>query len=193
MNEQILFSLEAILIDFFAMYGYSTILCLVLSMFIKNDFLKKFDLRTTRFIYFIGIVYFLLWIVNTIIEINIVDEETKNYLLKRLLGEYWVFFWLQSLLILFITQLLRSKTVQKNIFLRLLFSFLFIVSIERIIIVVTAFHRDYLPSSWTMSSSIYSSNFLAESAMRFFMFLLFIGIFTVIRQKINEYKNKKTK
>lgn len=167
-------------------------MCLVLSIFIKNDFLKQFDLKSTRFISFIGIVYFLLWIINTIIEINIADEETKTYLLKRLFGDYWFFFWLQPLLRLFITQSLKLKTVQKNIFLRLVFSFLLIVSIEKIMIVVIAFHRDYLPSSWTMSSDVYSSNFLAESAIRIFMFLLFIGIFTFIRQKIKQWKIKKT-
>ncbi|TPG37864.1 hypothetical protein EAH81_18225 [Flavobacterium pectinovorum] len=110
-------------------------------------------------------------------------------------GKYWFSFWLQPLLWILISQLLRFKFIRKNILLRLLFSILFIFSIEKLVIIFTSFHRDCLPSSWTMNNdlSIYPSNLLLELLMKITVFLLFVGIFFLINQKINNYKIAKIK
>lgn len=188
MIERLLFSLDFILLDFFSEYGLVTILCLILSIFIKNPFLQKINDESDRFISFIGIVYLIVWLLATIIELNISDQENKNFLLNRMFGKYWFGFWLQPLLWFSISQLLRIKAIRKNILIKLIFSFFFILSIEKIVIIFTSFHRDYLPSSWTMTSNIYSSNTFLEILMKLFVFLLSVGIFKMIQKKVNNWK-----
>lgn len=194
MIERILFNFELILVDFFTAYGLTTILFLILSIFIKKHFLKKADDHSNHFISFIGIVYLIVWIIATIVELYMREEQEKNDLLHRMFGKYWLGFWLQPLLWFSITQLLRFKTIRKNIFCRLIFSTLLILSLERIVIISTSLHRDYLPSSWTMynDSGIYPSNIFLEIIMKVSIYLLFVELFAVISKKINEWKTRKT-
>jgi len=192
MSERIIFTFEIILIDFFTAYGLITILYLILSIFTKNQLIKQVDEQSNRSISFVGIIYLIVWMIATITDLNSIDEESKASLLNRMFGEYWFTVWLQPFLWFSITQLLRFKVIRKNILLRLVFSILLILSIERIVIIITSFHRDYLPSSWSMYSSIYPSNIFIELPMRISFFLVFVGFFVFINRKINEWKIKKT-
>ncbi|WP_444647690.1 hypothetical protein ACSLMO_12615 [Flavobacterium columnare] len=94
------------------------------------------------------------------------------------------------------TQLLRFPIVQKNVFIPLVSSIFLMLSIERMVIIITIFHRDYLPSSWTMYSGdfdIYPSNYLLALLLKIMVFLVFVGIFSVITTKLKEIKkNGKT-
>jgi hypothetical protein len=121
------------------------------------------------------------------------EEQGKNDLLHRMFGKYWLGFWLQPLLWFSITQLLRFETIRKNIFCRLIFSILIILSLERIVIISTSLHRDYLPSSWTIynDSGLYPSNIFLEIIMKVSIYLLFVELFAVISKKINEWKTRK--
>ncbi|MFK7050986.1 hypothetical protein V3Q77_13990 [Flavobacterium davisii] len=63
------------------------------------------------------------------------------------------------------------------------------------VIIITSFHRDYLPSSWTMYSDLdfYPSNYFLALLLKIMVFLVFVGIFSVITTKLKEIKkNSKT-
>lgn len=192
MIEEIFFTLQIIQIDFFISFGLFTILYLFFSIFIKNSTIKKIDEESSQFISFIGIIYLIVWITGLFIQLNILNEEDKTSLLNRMFGKYWFGYWIQPLLWISITQLLRIKAIRKNIILRILFSILLILSIERIIIIITSFHRDYLPSSWTMYSDfqLYPSNIMLSLLLKIILFLTFVGIFHLINKKIKSFKNK---
>lgn len=192
MIEEIFFTLQVIQIDFFISFGLFTILYLFFSIFIKNSTIKKIDEESSQFISFIGIIYLIVWITGIFIQLNILNEEDKTSLLNRMFGKYWFGYWVQPLLWISITQLLRIKAIRKNIILRILFSILLILSIERIIIIITSFHRDYLPSSWTMYSDfqLYPSNIMLSLLLKIILFLTFVGIFHLINKKIKSFKNK---
>ncbi|CAM4036556.1 hypothetical protein ACFFVF_18375 [Flavobacterium jumunjinense] len=113
-------------------------------------------------------------------------------MLNRMFGKYWFGFWLQPIVWFLITQLLRIKRVAKNVFLRIIFSFLLIISFEKYVIIITSFHRDYLPSTWTMYNDleIYPSNLFLALLVKIIMFLLFVGIYYSIT---NKFKKKKCK
>ncbi|PIF31137.1 hypothetical protein CLU81_1617 [Flavobacterium sp. 9] len=195
MTERIIFTLQVIQIDFFTAFGLFTILYFLTSIFTKNQFIKNVDEESNRFISFIGILYLIIWSVGLFVELNILNAEEKSQLLNQMFGKYWFSFWLQPLLWILISQLLRFKFIRKSILLRLLFSILFIFSIEKLVIIFTSFHRDYLPSSWTINNDlgIYPSNLLLELLMKITVFFLFVGIFFLINQKINNYKIAKIK
>lgn len=195
MTEKIIFTLEIIQVDFFSAFGLVTILYFFVLLFTKNQFIKEIDNQSTSFISFIGIIYLIVWTIATIVELNSQNEEGKAFLLSRMFGRYWIGFWLQPILWILMSQLLRLKRIRQNILLRLIFSVLFIFSIERMVIIFTSFHRDYLPSSWTMQNDlgIYPSNLILELLMKITIFLLLVGIFFLINQKINNYKIAKIK
>ena len=190
MIEDITFTLQLIQIDFFTAFGLFTLLYFISSIFIKAPFLKNIDEESNRFISFIGILYLVLWIIGMFIALYTLNQEEKNNFLQRIFGKYWLGFWIQPLLWVLITQLLRFKSIRKNIFLRVLFSVLLILSIERMIIISTSLQRDYLPSSWTMYQEfgIYPSNLMLALFLKILVFLLFTGIFYLTNKKIKSFK-----
>lgn len=190
MIEEIIFTLQLIQIDFFTAFGLFTFLYFISSIFIKNPILKIIDEESNRFISLVGILYLILWIIGIFVELNILNHEDKAELLNRMFGKYWFGFWIQPLLWVLITQLLRFQTIRKSFLLRALFSVLLIISIERMIIVTTAFHRDYLPSFWTMYNEIgiYPSNLVLSLFLKIIVFLVFVGIFYSINNKLKSQK-----
>lgn len=186
MKENIILFLQIITVDFFTAFGLYSLLFLFLSIFTKKTFLYKLDKEAKNYISFVGIVYFIVWIVGIFIFYRESNAEEQNSMLNRMFGKYWVGFWVQPILWFSITQLLRIKRIWKNILLRIIFSFLLIISIEKYIIIITTFHRDYLPSSWTMHNDlgIYPSNFLLAVLLKLIMFLLFVGIYYLIISRL---------
>lgn len=190
MTKELFFTLHAIQIDFFTAFGLYTLLYFMLSIFTKNPVLKKIDEKANAFISFVGILYLLIWITGILVELNSLNQADRNEFIHRMFGKYWFGYWVQPLLWVLLTQLLRFQIIQKNVFIRLLFSIFLVLSIERMIIIITAFHRDYLPSSWTMYSDldIYPSNYILALFLKIFIFLVFVGIFSLVTGKLKGVK-----
>jgi len=106
-------------------------------------------------------------------------------------GKYWFGYWVQPLLWVSLTQLLRIKTIRKNVLLRILFSFLLIFSIEKYVIMMVAFHRDYLPSSWTMYNDLSISIKLFSDAFSENNNVLIICWNILFDKKQNKNSNRK--
>lgn len=192
MTEELFFTLQAIQIDFFTAFGLYTFLYFFLSIFIKNPILKKIDTKTNAFISFVGIVYLLVWITGILVELNNLNQADRNELIHRMFGKYWFGYWVQPILWVLLTQLLRFQIIQKKFFIRILFSIFLILSIEQMVIIITAFHRDYLPSSWTMYNDldIYPSNYILALFLKVFVFLVFVGIFSMLTKQLKYLKMK---
>ncbi len=142
MKENIILLLQIVTVDFFTAFGLYSLLFLIISILTKNSILYKVDEEASNFISFVGVIYFTIWIIGIFVFYFESNAEEQNLLLNRLFGKYWFGIWAQSILWFLITQLLRIKRVYKNIFLRILFSFILMVSIERFVIFITSFHRE---------------------------------------------------
>jgi hypothetical protein len=190
MKENLILLLQIITVDFFTGFGLYSLLFLFISIFTKKALLFKVDEEAKKFISFIGIIYFIIWIIGTIVFYTESNIEEQNSMLNRMFGKYWIGFWVQPILWFLITQLLRIKKIWKNVLLRILFSVLLIISIEKCIVIITSFHRDYLPSSWRMYNDlgIYPSNFFFALLVKIIMFLLFVWIFYLFKSKILKTK-----
>ncbi|MCP2028619.1 molybdopterin-containing oxidoreductase family membrane subunit [Flavobacterium sp. HSC-32F16] len=186
MIDNIRLLLQIITVDFFIAFGLYTILYLLISIFIKSPKLSKIDEEVVHFISSAGVVYFLVWIIGLCIFYVESNLEEQISMTNRMFGKYWVGFWLQPILWFVVTQLLRLKKVSKNIFFRVIFSFILIISIERFVIIVISFHGDYLPSFWTMYNDldIYPSNYLLALLMKIIFFLLCVGIYYLVKNQI---------
>lgn len=186
MKENILLILQILIVDFFIAFGLYSILFLLVSIFAKNAFLYKIDEESKKLISFLGIVYLVVWFIGIFVFYLESNTVEKNSMLNRMFGKYWFGFWLQPLLWFTITQFLRIKRVSKNVFLRIIFSVFLIISIERYVIIITSLDRDYLPSSWTMFNDlgIYPTDFFLALLVKMIMFLLFVGIYYVIKNQL---------
>lgn len=192
MIENIVFTLTLINQDFFISFGIYTLIYLLVSIFNKNDKICFVDEQSTKFISFVGVLYFLSFFAGIFIELNILTGEEKAFMFKRMFGHYWFGFWTQPITYLLITQLLRIIRIRKNSLIRILFSLFLIFSIERMVITSTSFHRDYLPSSWSMNndSGLYPSNIILALLLKVLVFLLFVGLFYKISTNIKKWNFK---
>lgn len=195
MLEEVLFVLQLIHLDFFTAFGLVTILYFISRIFIKNQIIEKVDEESNRFISSIGISYMILWLMGIFVQGFNLNEADRTLLLSRMFGKYSFGIWIQPLIWVLMTQLLRFKTIRKNVFLRILFSMLFAISIERMIIVFTSFQRDYLPSSWAVYSEIgiYPSNLFLSLFLKIIVFLVFVGLFYAFTNKFNMQKLRREK
>lgn len=118
----------------FAAYSIGVILR---RFFWKNDFLEQVDWLANRVVATSGLVY-------AIITVSCV--LTCFYLFgyqKQHPGP-----WIQVGIWVTLTQLLWLKSFQRMILLRLIVAFFLMFSMERLVIMTTSFHRDYIPASW---------------------------------------------
>lgn len=138
-------------IDILAGFGFYSIFYFIFKAFFKNKkWLTDFDKSAIRTVIYIGIIWFVLWLIGTVsyyfeLENELHREEYYSEFTRKYAYAYWV----QPLLWLLLTQLFRIKFVTKYLITRIIFSLFFVVTIERFIILVTSFHRDYLPSDWS--------------------------------------------
>ena len=189
----IFFNLELLILDFFTAFGLYSFLFLILSIFIKKIAFYQFDNQAKNFISFVGVLYIIFWVSGTIVYYIDCNPVEKSVMIDRMFGKYWFGIWIQPLLWFVLSQIFRIKLFSKNILIRIIASFFLIFSIERLIIIISSFHRDYLPSSWTMyrQLDIYPSNFILSILMKIFIFILFVGLYTFITKKINQLRNNK--
>lgn len=189
----IFFNLELLISDFFTAFGLYSFLFLILSIFIKKATFYNFDEQAKKFLSFVGVLYIIFWFLGTIVYYIECNPEEKNEMIERMFGKYWFGIWIQPLLWFVLSQIFRIKLFSKNILIRIIASFFLIISIERLAIIISSFHRDYLPSSWTMyrQLDIYPSNFILSILMKILIFMLFVGLYTYIVNKVNQLKKNK--
>jgi len=193
MNENIISILKTLTVDFFTAFGLYSFLFLISSIFIKKATFYKFDEEAKKFISFVGFLYIIIWFLGIFVYYIESSSEERTGMINRMFGKYWFGIWIQPLFWFLLSQIFRIKLFSKNILIRIFASFFLIFSIERLVIISTSLHRDYLPSSWTMYSDlgIYSSFFILSILLKILFFMLFVWLFTFIANKINQLRNNK--
>jgi len=193
MHENILSILKTLTVDFFTAFGLYSFLFLMLSIFIKKPEFYKFDEQAKKFISFVGFLYIIVWFLGIFVFYMESSPEERSGMINRMFGKYWFGIWIQPLFWFLLSQIFRIKLFSKIMLIRIFVSFFLIFSIERLVIISTSLHRDYLPSSWTMYSDlgIYSSFFVLSILLKILFFMLFVGLYTFITNKINQLRNNK--
>lgn len=192
MNDNIISILKTLTVDFFSAFGLYSFLFLILSIFIKKATLYSFDEQAKKFICFIGVLYIFIWFLGLFVYYFESNPTERAEMMNRLFGKYWFGIWIQPIFWFLLSQIFRIKFFSKNILIRIFASLFLIFSIERLVIISTSLHRDYLPSSWTMSDlEIYSSFFILLILLKILIFILFVGLYTFIMNKINQLRNNK--
>ena len=174
MIESLEFITELIRVDLIIGFGLYSILYFLLRRFLKRkEFLQSIDRTAVRITLFAGLAFTLAWLTGLKWTYMSLDNEMdKMAFNQRLTGPYWFGYWLQPLFWIVLTQLLWIKALQQSLVFRLLLSALFIFSFERIVIIITSFHRDYLPSSWSLGLS--STEILVGLLLKTALFTLIV-------------------
>ena len=112
------------------------------------------------------------------------DTYEKYVITNRLFGPYWFIYWSVLLSNVAIPQLLWLRKIRANV------TALFLISLviqygmwaERVMIVITSLHRDFLPSAWGMYYPTFwdVSTLVGSIGLFVFLFLLFIRCLPMI-------------
>lgn len=189
MKETLNIWLRIIQVDFYIPFGVFTILFVIVSFFVRKDhFVFKIDEQACRFISFMGVVFCAIFMMGIFLLFMNGTEEEKQSMIDRMFGHYWLGFWLPPLLYIFLPQLLRLEKIRNSKIIRLILSIFFIISIERYVILMTSLHRDYLPSSWNLSISLWDSIF--GIILKLTLFLAFVRIYYLADNQLKKLKTK---
>ena len=117
----------------------------------KHKFVRDADIVVTMLARIGVLIYIIYFIASTISAYFGSDYESYAFI-NRSTGPYWWAFWIMLLNPLISTQLMWIKKIRTNKYFRLVIGLVLLVgiSMERIVILITSYHRDYLPNSWSM-------------------------------------------
>lgn len=137
---------------FFGFAAYSSLFLIIkwFAFYKKRDVFKKIEAAAITIVCLAAVVNCLFLLVHWASIFWGNDTEQQMYLQSRFLGPYSFGLWLQPLTYLIFTQLLRIGRIAQNAASRFFIAFLLFFDFEKYVIIITSFHRDYLPSSWTM-------------------------------------------
>ncbi|SHF73861.1 hypothetical protein SAMN05444377_11753 [Flavobacterium fontis] len=188
MVENLDLVLQIIRVDLFIAFGLYTIVYLIISSFIKNEIINVIDETSNKIISFAGIVFLLIWISLLFKSYFESSEFEKSGMIQRMFGKYWFGYWLQPILWISLSQLLRLKKVRKQKILRIIFSIFFMVSIEQCIIILTSFERDYLPSSYSFNFTFIE--LIIGILTKICFFLVIVMLYFYLEKKLKSILNK---
>jgi hypothetical protein len=132
-----------------------------------------------------GILYFILFLLQTYLLYSQAGSDEIFSVENRLSGPYWLAYWFPPLMNLLLTQLLwiRKLYMKKGALITMSLLLLFLPS-PRFIIFITAFHRDYLPSSWSM----YQGDMILGFVLNIIVFIFIIFTIMLAGNKFKKIK-----
>lgn len=136
--------------------GFAMVLCLVIPMrkvYHLEDFITMRHLNImAKLMLATGLVVGYGYVLEAFMAFFSADKFEIYVMGNRSTGPYLAAYWCLMIFNVFIPQALWSKRVRSNVWLIFLEAFLINCAmwLERFVIIVTALHRDFLPSSWRM-------------------------------------------
>lgn len=149
MLDTLEFILSLIRLDLLFGFGFYSTAYFILKYLLKDPkWLLDFDRSALRLMTYLGLVWLALWIVYHVAFYYNLDFKEQLAFKDRLRGKYSFGIWLQPLFWGLISQLYRFEFFAKYLLNRWLISLLFFLSFERLVIIGTSLHRDYLADTW---------------------------------------------
>lgn len=129
-----------------------------------------------------GILFIIFWPVLTYYW-SVIPEYSQFHLdiwIEKLTGKYWIWNWLQPILMCLLTQVMWIKKVRKSKITVLSISIMMLVVMgyNRFVIIVTNAHRDYV--TMDLFESIFYNGFFTDWIIMFMIFGVLLFIFNMI-------------
>ena len=173
-------------IRFFSYFWILFYFFVLTSIFLKSSFIEIVDKTSNKLIGFIGIVFLIFWICLILINFINISSLQRDEVLNRMFGKYWFGYWLQPLLFITMTQLLRFENIRKQKIIRILFSFLFIITIEQYIILLTTFNLNFTKYREFPFTTM---DIIIGISTKIFLFLTIVGIYYFVESKLKTFKS----
>lgn len=187
------FILDLIRIDLIIGFGWYSVVFFILKWCsYKEEFLLEFDKKACKTVVFLGILFAIVWVM--LITFNyfvLMKSQEQSEFIQRITGPYAYAYFGQPLFWLILTQLLRINFIKRFFLLRLIICVWFVLTFERLIIMITSFHRDYLPSSWTMYTSDFNLvwwKIILLAIGKMIEFLIAVLIWDYVKKSISKFK-----
>ena len=168
-------------------FAWYSILFVINRKFIKsqttvlNDTVDNSAIHLVRYIGILFFTYFTFSVANSVI-----NSEHGNYvIINRMFGPYWFGFWIYPFGYFVLSQLLWVRRIKTNMPIRFLIAIflLFTLSIEKLVIIITSLHTDYLGSSWTFSNEEFIGNIVLDWVVKLFIFAVLISLTNFLLNK----------
>lgn len=169
---------QFIIADIFIGYGLYSLVFIVVTLLVKtNDTITKLDDAANGIASIFGLVF----LVSSIIQI--IQAPTQTHL-----QSYWWAPWIQFIIWISATQLLWITQVRRSGVIRIIISLLLVVSFERYVIIVTSFHRDYIPSGWV--SALTPIQVVTGLVLKMVVFFLLTYLYYLLFERIKKQRTK---
>lgn len=165
-----------IAVNFLLIFGvYSIVFFLLLAFRKDKEVLKVFDKTAIILTIWVGTFWILLKIIGIIIFIFEMKEQNAPEVFTQNLSWYIGMAWPQLVFWLILPHLLRIKFINSYLIPRILIAFFFAFSFEKIIILLTDIHRDYVPVNY--GSDINIPELIFVLLFKALIFTLIVSIF----------------
>ncbi|MFM7487144.1 MAG: hydrogenase, partial [Cytophagales bacterium] len=106
-------------------------------------------------------------------------------ILNLMFGPYWFGYWFEPIGYIFLSQILWLKTIKRSNVAVLIIAIclLLIRNFSRVIFLVTSLHRDYVPSSWVMTT--YMTDWLIMLFVQALIFALTLLVLSFLKNRIS--------
>lgn len=165
--------------DLFTGYALYTFAFVIWTLFRKpGRMLTSWDDSGNILVRYSGILVFLhgLWI--------LVSQEPDEY--------FNPYPWIQLLIWIVASQLLWFAFCRRNRWLRIIIAAVLFFSFEKFVIIVTSFHRDYIPSNWVSYSDAFPHGLWVAIALALITkavtFVVFAYVLTYLRSRFSSAK-----
>ncbi|VXB67302.1 conserved membrane hypothetical protein [Flavobacterium sp. 9AF] len=159
----------------FGVYNLIYLLCKHVPFLKKKTNLLAIDKAATTTLIIAGIIYTLVFIKDWVLIFIHSESEENQHLFSRLKGPYGFSLYAQQLSYIICSLLFILKFVQTKSIIRFILGCILMLNFERVVIIITSLHRDYLPSSWTMHQPLFGAFFL-DWFIKFFIFCSFTTV-----------------
>jgi hypothetical protein len=141
-------------IDYAFLFGFSIYSFFFVLLYLRNykrESLLEFDKYASSLIANLVIIY-LVFLLIYIYKPKKIEFE-NDFISDRYFGPFWFITWINLLRIVILPQLLRSRKIRTSLVFRIFFAMLCVIPFEQFLFYISSlfnFHKDYLPSSWTI-------------------------------------------
>lgn len=147
--------------------------------------LKTFDYWACKSIVYYGLIYLIFYLIQMILVLFI-----NEYPHREVLMEYQILYYLSPLVCLVATQIFRWKHIRKYFIYRWIPLLVITLGMERVILITTSLHRDYLPDGF--QESIFKefpwAQVIKGLGTKLIIFVLFIVIIIILQYCFNYLK-----
>ncbi len=178
MSEILDFLTDFIRIDIFVGFGWYSMLYFLLKWVVKDKtVISDFDKSAVQLVVYGGFIWLTLWLTKT--GFFYLESEINRVKYSGHVG------WIEAIFWFLLTQLYRINPVRRFLVFRILISLLFLLTVERFVILLTLFHRDYLPDTWGLFSDFEDGFFalLLVVLIKIGFFLLTVSLYRFVMGK----------